>query len=80
MGAFEVTSIAFSPDGRFILTAEDHDRTACLWETFTGREIRRFERSGNPEELYGKPRAGSLGVSSRVFSQSPVKGGTPQMM
>jgi WD40 repeat protein len=40
-GAHVVTAM-FSPDGRFVVTASD-DRTARLWETATGREIRRFE-------------------------------------
>ena len=37
----EVTSAVFSPDGRAILTA-GLDDTARLWETATGRELRRF--------------------------------------
>ncbi len=40
---FQVKSIAFSPDGNFLLTREvGLGDTACLWETTTGREIRRF--------------------------------------
>jgi WD40 repeat protein len=33
-----VRSVAFSPDGRFILTASD-DRTARVWDVKTGREV-----------------------------------------
>lgn len=37
-----VNSVAFSPDGRQVLTGSD-DTTARLWEVETGREIRRFD-------------------------------------
>ena len=36
-----VTSVVFSPDDRLVL-AGSQDRTAHLWETASGREIRRF--------------------------------------
>ena len=38
-------SAVFSPDGSTILTSSD-DNTARLWETATGRELRRFEGHG----------------------------------
>lgn len=38
----DIRTINFSPDGRYIATA-GQDNTARLWETATGREIRRFE-------------------------------------
>src|SRR6185369_15440531 len=37
-----VYSAVFSPDARFVLTAS-YDNTARLWETATGKEIRKFE-------------------------------------
>src|SRR5579871_1657664 len=36
-----VNSVAFSPDGRYVLTGSN-DKTARLWETATGKEIRTF--------------------------------------
>ena len=44
-----VTCIAFSPDGRLIL-AGSMDKTARLWETATGRLIRRFGEHDNELE------------------------------
>lgn len=38
-----VTSIAFSPDGRFVVAAAGWEGTACLWDTATGEELRRFD-------------------------------------
>ena len=37
----QVNSVAFSPDGRWVLTGGDS--TARLWDLSSGREIRRFE-------------------------------------
>ena len=44
-GAPAVTSVAFAPDGRTILTGS-WDKTARLWEAASGREIRRLEGHG----------------------------------
>jgi WD40 repeat protein len=40
----EISSAAYSPDGRLIVTASAKDKTVILWEAATGREIRRFAK------------------------------------
>ena len=44
-----VRALAFSPDGRFIVTGGD-DRTVRLWDAATGKELRHFV--GHGDEIY----------------------------
>ncbi|MBW2640853.1 MAG: hypothetical protein JRE10_12040 [Deltaproteobacteria bacterium] len=37
-----IRALCYSRDGRFVVTASS-DRTAKLWETRTGREVRTFK-------------------------------------
>jgi len=49
LGLGEVTSVALSPDGRFVLTG-GYDNTAQLWDIETGKELQRF--AGHDEHVY----------------------------
>lgn len=42
----KITSICFSPDGKFLLTGSN-DKTAKLWDVITGKEIRTFKSHTN---------------------------------
>ena len=45
-GDFSVTSVSFSPDGKFALSGS-WDETLKLWDVATGREIRTFSGHGD---------------------------------
>ena len=44
----EVTSVAFSPDGKQVLTGSE-DKTARLWDAQSGKALRTF--TGHSEEI-----------------------------
>jgi WD40 repeat protein len=41
-GSKLMTSVMFSPDGKYILSGNVVDKTAQLWDAVTGREVRQF--------------------------------------
>ncbi len=45
--ACRVTSVAFFPDGEQVLTASD-DKAVLVWDTASGKELRRFEGHDDP--------------------------------
>ena len=49
-----VLSASFSPDGRRVLTGS-LDRTAKLWDTVTGRELRTFPHGGHANSVAFSP-------------------------
>jgi len=73
LSAAGVTSLAASPDGKFILTGGDDD-SARLWEVQTGREVRRFKgpAEGGLFSVYypngKKDQAGTPNVFAVAFS------------
>jgi WD40 repeat protein/tetratricopeptide (TPR) repeat protein len=54
--------VAFSPDGRWVLTGGT-DRSARLWEAATGREVRRLPHKGTVNDVAFSPDGGTVLVS-----------------
>jgi WD40 repeat protein len=54
-----VFSAAFSPDGKRIISG-GQDKTARIWETTTGRELRKLEGSGEIEVVAFSPDGGRV--------------------
>src|ERR1700722_12236565 len=50
-----VTAVAFSADGRYVLTSSSLDGSTRLWEAETGRELRRFGDGGRTHSLEFSP-------------------------
>jgi len=57
-----VTSVAYSPDGKYLLTGGE-DRTVKLWDAATGKEVRTFEGHRGPVTSVAFSPDGNLALS-----------------
>lgn len=72
-------SLAFSPDGRFLLTGGHDGPVACLWDATSGNEVRRFEgHTNNIESVAFSPDghsvlSGSVDGTARLWNAESGK-------
>ena len=93
MGSVAVRAVAFSPDGRWLVSASE-DKTARVWEAATGREVARLTHDDivtavafspecdsppeAPAERCGRwVVSGSYDKTARVWEAATGRGGRP---
>jgi RNA polymerase sigma factor (sigma-70 family) len=85
----DVGALAFSPDGKLLVSAGSHDKTVIFWEAATGKEVRRVTQGGVAQLAFapgGKTLAAggwdgtarlwdvAAGKELRVFKPTPEPG------
>ena len=60
-----VLALAWSADGGFLASGSRHDQLACVWDTASGRLLRRFNTRGWTEALAWSPDRQSLVVGTQ---------------
>jgi WD40 repeat protein len=64
MASCSYENVAFSPDGRVVVSSNTYDGMTRLWNAATGREIATYHALANPRCVLFTPNAGQLLISS----------------